>query len=128
MLLGRKQRNNSFLLAWFYNILVLLFCLKMEHLEHNVGLSFALTIGAGLSTCIGGTIVFFKRRMDLASPKILAISLSLSAGVMIFISLVKIFGKSISSYQKGFQETLMVNGTSSCGEHGFLFINKTENG
>ena len=48
-------------------------------------------------------IVFFKRCVHLASPKTLAISLSLSAGVMIFISLVEIFGKSVESYQKGFE-------------------------
>jgi ZIP family zinc transporter len=127
--LGRKQSISPFDLGVILSVfLVLIFFFKMVSLGSNVGLAFALSIGAGLSTCIGGLIVFFKRLIQLANPKILAVSLSLSAGVMIFISLVEIFGKSVESYQKGFEVRLFVNGTSSCGEHGFVFINKTENG
>ena len=126
---GRKQSISPFDVGVILSVfLILLFFFKMVQLGSNVGLAFALSIGAGLSTCIGGLIIFFNRLIQLASPKTLAISLSLSAGVMIFISLVEIFGKSVESYQKGFQMRLIVNGTSSCGEHGFVFINKTETG
>ena len=126
---GRKQSISPFDVGVILSVFsILLFFFKMVQLGSNVGLAFALSIGAGLSTCIGGLIIFFNRLIHLASPKTLAISLSLSAGVMIFISLVEIFGKSVESYQKGFQMRLIVNGTSSCGEHGFVFINKTETG
>ena len=100
----------------------------MVQLGSPVALAFALSIGAGLSTCIGGLIVFFKKLVHLASPKTLSISLSLSAGVMIFISLVEIFGKSVESYQKGFEKEAFVNDTSNCGASGFRLANKTENG
>ena len=127
-MIGRTQRYNLYssgltLLA----ALVLFLLLNMVQLGTTVGLAFALSIGAGLSTCIGGLIVFFKRLVHLASPKTLAISLSLSAGVMIFISLVEIFGKSVESYQKGF-EVLVVNDTTSCGELGLVFLNRTDDG
>ena len=68
----------------------------MVQTRSAVGFAFALSIAAGMSTCIGGAIVFFKRLVQLASPRTLSVSLSLSAGVMIFISLVEIFGKSAS--------------------------------
>ena len=99
----------------------------MVKLGSEVGVAFALSIGAGLATCIGGLIIFFKRLIRLASPKTLSIALSLSAGVMIFISLVEIFGKSVESYQSGFTVTLK-NNTFSCGELGLKFINKTKDG
>merc|ERR1712223_1847714 len=127
-MIGRTQRYNLYssgltLLA----ALVLFLLLNMVQFGSTVGLAFALSIGAGLSTCIGGLIVFFKRLVHLASPKTLAISLSLSAGVMIFISLVEIFGKSVESYQKGF-EIIIENEKKSCGELGLTFVNRTEDG
>ena len=93
----------------------------------TVGIAFALSIGAGLATCIGGLVIFFKSLVHLASPKSLAVSLSLSAGVMIFISLVEIFGKSVESYQAGFTVSV-VNDSFSCGELGLEFVNKTQDG
>ena len=100
----------------------------MVQLGSDVGIAFALSIGAGLATCIGGLVIFSKRLVHLASPKSLAVSLSLSAGVMIFISLVEIFGKSVQGYQTGFQVEIWSNNTVSCGELGFTYINKTEDG
>merc|ERR1712038_1347179 len=100
----------------------------MVQLGSTVGIAFALSIGAGLATCIGGLVVFFKKLVHLANPKSLAVALSLSAGVMIFISLVEIFGKSVEGYQAGFQVQILTNNTVSCGELGFEFINKTEDG
>ena len=91
----------------------------------SVGLAFGLTIGAGLSTCIGGLIVFFKPLVHLTKPISLAISLSLSAGVMVFISLVEIFGESIESFKKGFEIVKIFNSTSDCIEQGWDFLNKT---
>ena len=97
----------------------------MVKMGGDVGIAFALSIGAGLATCIGGLVIFFKRLVHLTSSKSLAVSLSLSAGVMIFISLVKIFGKSVESYQEGFQVELLPNDTVSCEQRGFEYINKT---
>ena len=93
----------------------------------SVGVAFALSIGAGLSTCIGGLIVFFKQLVHLASPKTLSVSLSLSAGVMIFISLVEIFGKSVESYQRGFGKFFVNDTTLNCSDPGVIDSNKTEN-
>jgi ZIP family zinc transporter len=98
----------------------------MVQLGSSVGVAFALSIGAGLSTCIGGLIVFFKPLVHLASPKTLSVSLSLSAGVMIFISLVEIFGKSVDSYQKGFEKFFVNNTTKRCIDNGTMLSNKTE--
>ena len=100
----------------------------MAQLGGNVALAFGLSIAGGLSTCIGGVIIFSRRMVELASPRALSISLSLSAGVMVFISLVGIFGKCVRSYQKGFQSTFLNNDTSSCGEDGYNYINKTLEG
>ena len=99
----------------------------MVQLGEKVELAFGLSIAGGLSTCIGGIIIFSSKLVQLASPRALSISLSLSAGVMVFISLVGIFGKCVNSYQKGFQTTLS-NNTFSCEELGFNFVNLTSDG
>ena len=91
----------------------------MVQLGGNVGLAFGLSFAGGLSTCIGGIIIFSTKLVQMASPRALSISLSLSAGVMVFISLVGIFGKCVKSYQKGFSifnDTNLFNDTISCGE------------
>jgi len=93
----------------------------------DVGLAFALSTSAGLATCIGGLVIFFKRLVHLASPKSLAVALSLSGGVMIFISLVEIFGESVENFSAGFTEIVESN-SSSCGEIGLEFDSKDENG
>lgn len=53
--------------------------------------AFLLTMVAGLSTAIGGAFVFFAKTVD---RRILAVSLGLSAGVMIYVSLVEILPES----------------------------------
>lgn len=52
-------------------------------MEQNILIAFALTIFAGLSTGIGGLIVFFAKHTN---QKLLSFSLGLSAGVMILVS------------------------------------------
>lgn len=52
--------------------------------------AFGLTVFAGLSTGIGSIMSFLSKKF---SPKLLAGSLGLSAGVMIYVSLVEIFFK-----------------------------------
>jgi ZIP family zinc transporter len=71
-----------------------------DHVVNNVGVAFGLVIGAGLSTALGASVVFFPSVVKLASRRILASGLGLSAGVMIYVSLVEIFGSSTSAFQE----------------------------
>lgn len=61
-----------------------------------------LAFAAGASTCIGGAVVFSKHLVTLTNPKSLSFAMSASCGVMLFISLVEIFGKSVESYNSYF--------------------------
>ncbi len=58
----------------------------------NLLFAFGLTLFAGLSTGIGSALAFFTKRTN---TKFLTFSLGFSAGVMIYVSLVEIFQKSI---------------------------------
>lgn len=66
--------------------------------DENVGLAFALVIGAGASTAIGSSVVFFPSLVKYASKKTLAGGLGLSAGVMTYVSFVEIFQKSVGGF------------------------------
>lgn len=57
-------------------------------------LAFLVTLGAGLATGIGSLLAFTRTK---PSDKFLAFMLGLSAGVMIYVSLVEIFQKSVKS-------------------------------
>lgn len=59
----------------------------MQSMSNIVG-AFLLTMVAGLSTAVGGAFVFFSKKMD---TRVLSVSLGLSAGVMIYVSLVELF-------------------------------------
>jgi zinc transporter, ZIP family len=73
--------------------------------NENVGVAFALVIAAGVSTCIGASVVFFPSLVKLASKKTLAGGLGLSAGVMSYVSFVEIFNKSLKSFaDAGFED------------------------
>jgi ZIP family zinc transporter len=60
-------------------------------------LAFLVTLGAGLATGIGSLLAFTQRA---PSKKFLAFMLGLSAGVMIYVSLIEIFQKSVVSLTK----------------------------
>jgi ZIP family zinc transporter len=64
-----------------------------------VGVAFGLSFAAAIATCLGGTIIFSSRLIKLASPTNLSISIAISAGVMLFISLVEMFGESIEQFK-----------------------------
>lgn len=73
--------------------------------EKNAPIAFALVCGAGLSTALGASVVFFPALVKLASRRVLAGALGISAGVMTYVSFVEIFGKSQGSFQEaGFSE------------------------
>ena len=56
----------------------------------NIGLAFALTLLAGLSTGAGGLIALFAKQ---ANTDFLSFALGFSAGVMIYVSMVEIFAE-----------------------------------
>ena len=66
--------------------------------QGNVGVAFAVTVAAGAATMVGSSVVFFPKLVKLASRRMLAGSLGFSAGVMIYISFVDIFQKSVDAF------------------------------
>lgn len=73
--------------------------------DRNVGVAFALVIGAGLSTALGAAVVFFPVLVKLASRRVLAGALGISAGVMTYVSFAEIFVKSQDSFaEAGFDD------------------------
>ncbi|KAG7377518.1 Zinc transporter [Phytophthora boehmeriae] len=90
----------------------------MVQTGHDVAVAFALNIAAGAATILGGMVVFSKRLVYLANPLSLAIALSLSAGVMMFISLVEIFGESVHLLTEGLRTEDMTEETAT--GHGWL--------
>lgn len=66
----------------------------------NVGVAFGAVIAAGASTAVGAAIVFFPRLVKLASRRVLASSLGISAGVMTYVSFVEIFQKAQDSFEE----------------------------
>lgn len=78
----------------------------MSTAEGNVGVALGLVCGAGAATGIGASVVFFPSLVKLASRRVLAASLGLSAGVMTYVSFVEILMKSID----GFEAALVTDG------------------
>jgi ZIP family zinc transporter len=72
----------------------------MPHIvqSENLGLAFACVIGAAAAVCLGAGVVFFPPLVRLANRKLLAASLSFAAGVMIYVSLMDIFAKSLDFF------------------------------
>jgi ZIP family zinc transporter len=67
----------------------------------NIPAAIGVSIGAGLATCFGGALVFFPQMMKKVQPNvILGVSLALSAGVMLYVSFIEIFAKSLAEIQK----------------------------
>jgi zinc transporter ZupT len=67
--------------------------------NENLGIAFALVIGAGAATGLGAAVVFVPALVRLASRKTLAGALGLSAGVMTYVSFVEIFAKSQLAFE-----------------------------
>ncbi|KAG7378830.1 Zinc transporter [Phytophthora pseudosyringae] len=90
----------------------------MVQTGHAVAVAFALNIAAGAATILGGMVVFNKRLVYLANPLSLAVALSVSAGVMLFISLAEIFDESVDSLSQGIKTDDMSEDTAL--GHGWL--------
>lgn len=109
--------------------------------EGNVGVALGLVCGAGAATAIGASAVFFPSVVKLASRKVLAGSLGLSAGVMTYVSFVEIFFKAVDGFgpdNAGYSEkqaynlatltffcgvVLMKVSYAYCDPHYLLFLN-----
>ena len=68
--------------------------MPLDVLDQRVLFAFLLTLGAGLCTGLGSLLGLVSRRF---SPRVLTLSLSFSAGVMIYVSFVEIFPKARQS-------------------------------
>ena len=62
----------------------------MPGYNKNSGIGIALTIGSGFATVLGASVVYLPSLVRLANPLILAGSMAVSAGVMIFVSFMEI--------------------------------------
>jgi len=78
----------------------------MSASSENVGTALALVCGAGAATGVGAAVVFFPSLVKLASRRVLAGSLGLSAGVMVYVSFVEIFMKSVGDFGEVVDEDL----------------------
>ena len=67
--------------------------------SENRGIAYALVIAAGLSTTIGAAAVFWKSCVVLTNTRVLSLSLGFSAGVMMYVSFVEIFVKSVEHFE-----------------------------
>ena len=67
--------------------------------EGNIGAAFGLVTAAAASTGLGAAVVFFPSLVKLASRRVLAGSLGLSAGVMTYVSFVEILFKALGSFE-----------------------------
>lgn len=72
----------------------------------TIWLAFLVVTIAGLSTGIGAAAVFFPRMVKLASRRVLASALGISAGVMTYVSFVEIFVKSIDAFEENLADKI----------------------
>jgi len=76
----------------------------------NAPMAFALVCGAGAATGIGASVVFFPRLVMLTNERVLAGSLGIASGVMIYVSFVEILFKSLGAFEDaGYAEDAAFN-------------------
>eukprot|EP00560_Eucampia_antarctica_P008092 CAMPEP_0197824966 /NCGR_PEP_ID=MMETSP1437-20131217/2131_1 /TAXON_ID=49252 ORGANISM="Eucampia antarctica, Strain CCMP1452" /NCGR_SAMPLE_ID=MMETSP1437 /ASSEMBLY_ACC=CAM_ASM_001096 /LENGTH=399 /DNA_ID=CAMNT_0043424787 /DNA_START=168 /DNA_END=1367 /DNA_ORIENTATION=- len=89
----------------------------------NVGLAFLMVSCAGMATALGAAVVFSPKLVKLASRKVLAGALGLSAGVMMYVSFVEIFVKSLDAFEKSGLEPKVANTYATlCFFGGMVFM------
>ena len=66
----------------------------------NVGLAFAMVTCAGLCTAIGASLVLCANIVSIANKTFLAGALGISAGVMLYVTFVEIFQKSLAGFHE----------------------------
>mmetsp|Transcript_26173 Transcript_26173/g.44636 ORF Transcript_26173/g.44636 Transcript_26173/m.44636 type:complete len:410 (+) Transcript_26173:155-1384(+) len=67
----------------------------------NVRAAFGLVCIAGAASAVGASVVFFPALVKRASRRVLASSLGLSAGVIVYVAFLEIFGKSAAAFVDG---------------------------
>ena len=92
--------------------------------DPNVGLAFALCAGAGAARLrLELSVVFFPSLVKLASRRVLAGVLGLSAGVMTYVSFVEIFQKSLVSFgEAGCNSNIAYCCATVCFFGGAMFV------
>jgi zinc transporter, ZIP family len=85
----------------------------------TVYIAFALVFGAGMATAIGASVVIFLPKLvtnhTVMNRYVLASSLGISAGVMIYVSMIEIFQKSrIAFIDAGYAENIAYVYATSC--------------
>jgi len=68
--------------------------LPLNEAQDRSGEAFGLVCAAAASTALGAAAVFFPRLRKFGTAPVLAASLGFATGVMLFVSLVDIYGKS----------------------------------
>jgi zinc transporter, ZIP family len=66
---------------------------------NHIGSAIGLVVLSGGATAMGAAVVYFPSLVNLAESRTLAVSLGLSAGVMVFVSFVEIFVKSQAAFE-----------------------------
>jgi len=64
----------------------------------NAGLAFGLVCASGLATAVGALAVFEKRIVKFATKQVLAAAVGFSGGIMLYISMIEIFYKSLQAF------------------------------
>ena len=91
--------------------------------DENLGIGIALTIGSGFATVLGASVVYLPSLVRLANPLILAGSMAVSAGVMIFVSFMEIMVKSRRHFiDAGYNETNAAFYAACCFFAGIFFM------
>ncbi|OWZ07227.1 Zinc (Zn2)-Iron (Fe2) Permease, partial [Phytophthora megakarya] len=75
----------------------------IEYLGRSHGVAMLLNAGAAFATVLGGLIICSHRTLRLATPMALATTLSISGGLMVFLSIVVSFGYSVMEFALAFQ-------------------------
>jgi len=79
-------------------------------MEPNAPMAFALVCGAGAATGLGAAVVFFPRLVALTSERVLAGSLGIASGVMMYVSFAEILVKAqFAFFDAGFDEDAAFN-------------------
>ena len=102
--------------------------LRDEYDTSAVLTAFALVLGAGCATGIGAAAVFSSRLVKFACNRTLAASLGLASGVMLYVSLVDIYGKAISGFQAAGHEEGKAFKYATAGFFGGIFLMKVSDG
>ena len=91
--------------------------------RRNAIIGFALVCGAGLSTALGASLVFFPKLVQLTSKYTLASSLGMSSGVMLYVSFTEIYRKSEDAFEDaGYSEDVAFIISSCCFFGGAIFM------